>query len=233
LVRSRLDVERFALAVPSPDSTSPSRVDAAYRQLRRAIIHGDYPPGAPLRHAELEDAFGVSLIPIREAIRRLEVERLVDSVPNKGARVAPISLEDVRDVYATRVLLEVEALRRAWPRLDEEALSEIRELREAMVERARRDDPLFYELHRQIHFGLYERSDSPWLVHLIEIVWSHTERYRRLATRLRQFVDEPADLHGVVLDAIAAGDIDQAAAALRQDLERTVNLIIEAYQESS
>jgi DNA-binding GntR family transcriptional regulator len=220
------------LAVFTPDSTSPSRVDAAYRQLRRAIIDGDYPPGAPLRHAELADAFGVSLIPIREAIRRLEVERLVDSVPNKGARVAPISLEDVRDVYATRVLLEVEALRRAWPRLDEEAVAEIRELREAMVERVRRDDPRFYELHRQIHFGLYERSGSPWLVHLIEIVWSHTERYRRLAASLGTFVAEPADLHGVVLDAIAAGDIDQAAAALRQDLERTVNLIIETYQES-
>jgi DNA-binding GntR family transcriptional regulator len=220
------------LAVSSPDPTSPSRVDAAYRQLRQAIIDGEYPPGAPLRHSELASAFGVSLIPIREAMRRLEVERLVDSVPNKGARVAPVSLKDVQDVYATRVLLEVEALRRAWPRLDEAAVAEIRELREAMVERVRRDDPRFYDLHRKVHFGLYERSGSPWLVHVIEIVWSHTERYRRLAAKLRNFVDEGADLHGVVLDAIAAGHVEKATEALRRDLERTANLIVEAYEES-
>lgn len=210
-----------------------SRVDAAYQKLREAIIDGEYPPGSPLRHSELTDAFGVSLIPIREAIRKLEVERLVDSVPNKGARVAPISLEDVQDVYATRVVLESEALRRAWPRLDREALEEVRGLRAAMVERVRRDDRQFYDLHRQVHFGLYERSGSPWLVHMIEILWSHTERYRRIAARLRTFVDEGADLHGVVLDAIEGGDLEAATEALRRDLERTADLIFDAYQEEA
>jgi DNA-binding GntR family transcriptional regulator len=101
-----------------------------------------------------------------------------------------------------------------------------------MVERVRRDDPRFYDLHRKVHFGLYERSGSPWLVHVIEIVWSHTERYRRLAAKLRNFVDEGADLHGVVLDAIAAGHVEKATEALRRDLERTANLIVEAYEES-
>ena len=83
--------------------------------LRDAIIDGEFPPGSPLRHNELTNAFGVSLIPIREAMRKLEVERLVDSTPNKGARVASVSLDDVRDVYQTRIALETEALRRAWP----------------------------------------------------------------------------------------------------------------------
>ena len=128
------------LASPRRDPTTLSRVDAAYRQLRAAIISGEYPPGAPLRHSELADAFGVSLIPIREAMRRLEVERLVESIPNKGTRVAPVSIEDVQDVYATRVLLEVEALRRAWPRLDAAAVGEVRALCDSMVERVRRSD---------------------------------------------------------------------------------------------
>jgi GntR family transcriptional regulator, carbon starvation induced regulator len=201
-----------------------------YRRLRAAIIDGEYAPGAPLRHSELTDAFGVSLIPIREAMRRLEVERLVESIPNKGSRVAPISLEDVRDVYATRVMLEVEALRRAWPRLDAAAVGEIRTLCDNMVERVRRDDPEAYELHRQVHFGLYERSGSPWLVHMIEIVWSHTERYRRLAAKVRRFVDGGADLHGVVLDAVSHGDLEAATDALRRDLERTANLMVAAYE---
>lgn len=212
------------------DPARPSRVDTAYRQIRQAIIDGDFAPGSPLRHADLTDAFGVSLIPIREAMRKLEVERLVDSVPNKGARVAPISLADVQDVYATRIVLEVEALRRAWPRLDPDALERIRRLRTEMVDRVRRDDPRFYDLHRQVHFGIYDLAESPWLIHMIEILWSHTERYRRLAARLRTFVDESADLHGLILNAVEANDLGAATSALQADLERTANLMFEAYQ---
>lgn len=212
------------------DPTPTSRVDSAYRKLRKAIIDGDYPPGAPLRHSELTNAFGVSLIPIREAIRRLEVERLVDSVPNKGARVAPISLDDVNDVYTTRIALESEALRRAWPNLTPTRLDAISKIREQMVERVRKDDKRFYDLHRQVHFELYERSESPWLVHLIEILWSHTERYRRLAAQLDTFVDEGSDLHGSILAAIRDGDLEAAQGALRDDLERTARLIFNAYQ---
>lgn len=219
------------MAIPGPDPASLSRVDSAYNQLRKAIIDGEYPPGAPLRHSELTDAFGVSLIPIREAIRKLEVERLVTSIPNRGAWVAPISLEDVRDVYDTRVVLEVEALRRAWPRLSDEGTSAIREVRDRMVGRKRRDNR-FYALHRQFHFDLYDMSESPWLVHMIEILWSHTERYRRLAARIRNYVVEGADMHSLVLDAIDQGDLAAAQAALQEDLERTANLILETYETS-
>jgi len=218
------------LPLTGSDPTPTSRVDSAYRKLRKAIIDGDYPPGAPLRHSELTNAFGVSLIPIREAIRRLEVERLVDSVPNKGARVAPISLDDVNDVYTTRIALESEALRRAWPNLTSTRLDAISKIREQMVERVRKDDKRFYDLHRQVHFELYERSESPWLVHLIEILWSHTERYRRLAAQLDTFVDEGSDLHGSILAAIRDGDLEAAQGALRDDLERTARLIFNAYQ---
>ena len=219
------------MASPGPDPAPTSRVDSAYRKLREAIIGGEYPPGSPLRHSELTDAFGVSLIPIREAIRKLEVERLVDSVPNKGARVAGISLDDVDDVYQTRIALETEALRRAWPRLSVEVVEGISETRERMVERVRRDDETFYELHRRVHFDVSERSESPWLVHLIEILWSHTERYRRLAAKLDSFVDEGSDLHGVILEAIKAQDRDAAEEALRNDLQRTARLMFTAYQE--
>lgn len=219
------------MASSGPQPTPISRVDSAYRRLREAIIEGEYPPGSPLRHSELTDAFGVSLIPIREAIRKLEVERLVDSIPNKGARVAPISLDDVSDVYQTRIALETEALRRAWPNLTPETIDGISDVREKMVDRVRRDDETFYHLHRRVHFDIYERSGSAWLVHLIEILWSHTERYRRLAARLDSFVDEGSDLHGKILEAIRLGDRKAAEEALRNDLQRTAGLMFTAYEE--
>jgi DNA-binding GntR family transcriptional regulator len=198
-------------------------------RLREAIVGGDLPPGAPLRHNELSQRLGVSLVPIREAMRRLEVERLVESVPNRGSRVARISLSDLNDVYGARVLLEEQALRMAWPRLTSDVLSGLRELNRRLVDEVERSNPEFYEIHRALHFAIYERADSPWLLHIIEILWSHTERYRRLAAHVRPFVDVNDDLHHKVLDAIQAGDLEGAVQGLRRDLNRTVDLIAGVY----
>jgi DNA-binding GntR family transcriptional regulator len=220
--------------LPAEEAGRPeprSRVDFVYRLLREAIIDGERAPGAPLLHQELADTYGVSLIPIREAIRKLEVERLVESIPNKGARVAPISAADVEDVYETRKTLEEQALRKAIPNLSADEVAEIRALRDEMVALVKRDDSDFYELHRRVHFSLYEKSDSPWLIHMIEILWSHTERYRRLAARVRSFVDVGDDHHGRILAAIEAGQIENAVKALRDDLERTSKLVIQAYRD--
>jgi DNA-binding GntR family transcriptional regulator len=211
------------------ESAVVSRVERAYQGLRQAIIDGDFPPGSPLRVERLTRTYGVSLVPIREALRKLEVERLVEAIPNKGVRVAAISLDDLRDVYATRITLELEAIRQAWPGMDPRFVKEVRAVRKRMVEALDRADPIAaYELHRQIHFAIYERARSPWLMHLIEIMWSHTERYRRLVARLGTFIDEGRDLHGRIIDAIADHDLEAASEALQRDLERTPNLILAA-----
>jgi GntR family carbon starvation induced transcriptional regulator len=91
----------------SADGEVITRVELVYRQLREALVNGEYAPGAPLRPDRLSRIYDVSLIPIREALRKLEVERLVEATPNKGVRVAPISMDDLVDVYATREMLEV------------------------------------------------------------------------------------------------------------------------------
>ena len=78
---------------------------------------GDYPPGFSLRMSELARLNGVSTIPVREAMRRLEAERLVESVANKGVRVARLSSTDLADAYQLRTILEAEAVRLAAGRL--------------------------------------------------------------------------------------------------------------------
>lgn len=206
-----------------------SQVERVYDELQEAIVSGELAPSTPLRHQELSEAYGVSLIPIREAIRKLEMERLVESIPNRGARVAPISLEDLNDAYATRMAIEGEALRKAFVHITPAHLKQMRASREALVSKVKRDDATFYDLHRRLHFAIYELSGSAWLVHTIEILWRHTERYRRLAARMKPFVDVGDDLHGHILDAIEAGDVDAAVAALHRDLARTTNLVVDAY----
>jgi DNA-binding GntR family transcriptional regulator len=206
-------------------------VDRVHHDIREAIIDGRFIPGSPLRLNRLTEEFGVSLIPIREALRRLEMERLVETSPNRGARVAGISADDVADVYSLRILLETEALTRAWPRLTEAVVDDLGRLRNDMARRLKKGDPVGYELHRRLHFDIYELSGSPWLLYLIQIMWSHTERYRKLAGQLKTFIDFPDDLHAHILDAVKKGSLEEAITFLTRDLERTAELVIGAHSD--
>lgn len=217
---------------PHGDPEAPrTQAERIYRRLRDAIIDGDYAPGVPLRLQELADAYDVSFIPVREALRRLEAERLVDAIPNRGAWVAPISAEDVLDAYQTRIVLEVDALRRAFPQLDTETIAGIQALKDRMVERFNAGDREGgFDLHRQVHFSLYERSGSDWLLYLIELLWQHTERYRRMAAHLQPTYEHVGREHAKILDALEARDLEGACEALRLDLEHVTELVLDAHR---
>ena len=204
-----------------------SYVDLVYRSTRDAIIRGDYAPGAPLRLQELATQNHVSLIPVREALRLLEAERLVETIPTKGARVSPLSLEDVVDAYQTRIVLEVDALARAYPKLTADELAAARGLKDEMVRRFKKNDDSAYTVHRDLHFAFYDRSDSMWLLHLIHMLWDHTERYRRLATPLHPNYDEVGEEHARIIDAVEVRDLRGEKKALRDHLQTTVRLLIE------
>jgi DNA-binding GntR family transcriptional regulator len=209
-----------------------SQVERVYRIIREAIISGDYAPGSPLKLQELSEAHDMSFIPVREALRRLEAERLVETIPNKGARVAELSMEDIVDAYRTRIVLEVDALRRAYPHIDAEVIAEARRMKDEMVRRFNKGQAASgFDMHRAIHFILYEKSGSPWLLHLIRILWHHTERYRRIATGLHPTYDHVGREHAKVLDALDRRDLEGAAEALRLDLEHTADLILATYRD--
>jgi DNA-binding GntR family transcriptional regulator len=204
-----------------------SYVDLVYRRTRDAIIRGDYPPGTPLRLQDLATQNEVSLIPVREALRLLEAERLVETIQNKGARVSPLSLDDIVDAYQTRIVLEVDALARAYPKLTADELAAARRLKDDMVRRFKKGDDSAYAVHRDLHFAFYDRSESMWLLHLIHMLWDHTERYRRLATPLHPNYDEVGEEHARIIDAVEARDVRGAKKALREHLQTTVRLLVE------
>jgi DNA-binding GntR family transcriptional regulator len=215
-----------------PRTAAPKTfVDGVYRRTREAILSGAYPPGTPLRLQELAAANNVSLIPVREALRLLEADKLVETIPNKGARVAQVSLPDVRDAYETRIALEAEALRRAYARLTEADLERAWELKERMMEQFKRgSSEAGFELHRQLHFELYQPSESKWLLRFIDVLWDHTERYRRLATPLHRDLDEVGEEHARVLEALQRRDKRAALRALREHLQHTASLLAEIPQ---
>lgn len=204
-----------------PNNDLTSSVELVYQSTRRAILTGDYAPGSPLRLQELAARNGVSMIPVREALRLLEAEGFVESVPNRGAHVAPLSMEDMLDVYRTRIVLELEALRQAIPNITPQVLAKARRSNKKIVRQFQQKGYAEYEDHRAFHFALYEPSGSKWLMRLIGIVWDHTERYRRQGASM--VTPEMArQEHERILDLIAAGDAPGAIDALREHLESSV-----------
>ncbi|MGL4240316.1 MAG: GntR family transcriptional regulator, partial [Beijerinckiaceae bacterium] len=109
-------------------------------QLRDAVLDGSYPAGAQLRQDALAASFGVSRIPVREALLQLEGEGLVQIVPHKGAVVSGLSKAEVDDVFALRGLLETRLLRHSAPRLTADDFTELDRVQSAFADAIRRRD---------------------------------------------------------------------------------------------
>jgi DNA-binding GntR family transcriptional regulator len=206
--------------------TEESAVERVYRATREAIITGNYPPGFPLRMKELATRSGVSSIPVREALRRLEAERLVESEAHKGARVADLSFPDLADAYRLRILLEIEAVRLGFPDLTDEDLDRMRQLLDEMTRLWRAGGTEEgHEAHRKFHFLVYEKAGSTWLLHVIGSIWDHTERHRRLAMRWGAVPDDLGRYHEEMLAALVGRDLSKAIEAVQQHFERPLRLI--------
>jgi DNA-binding GntR family transcriptional regulator len=209
-----------------------SSVELVYQRTRHAILTGDYAPGSPLRLQELAAQNGVSMIPVREALRLLEAEGFIETIPNRGARVAPLSVTDLRDVYRIRAVVETEALRQSFPRIKPADIAKARRLNARLVRQFAKHGYATYDDHRAFHFVFYEPSQSRWLMRLIGIVWDHTERYRRAGAPLTAG-DIAGEEHERIVAAVEARDLDGATRALADHLERACEVIALALSEQN
>ncbi|MGU7837842.1 GntR family transcriptional regulator [Burkholderia sp. AW33-5] len=161
-----------------PDSTA----DAVAASLREMIINGELQAGERLVERDLAERFGISRIPMREAIQRLEREGLLDIFRNRGAVVRMLSASDVQEIYDMRTLLEGDAIYRSVKRLDDETLARAelvhRLLGESNVPRRQG------ELNREFHALLYSCCGNARQLKAIAELRSQVERYERLQTTL-------------------------------------------------
>ena len=197
-----------------------------YQSTRAQILDGTYPPGAPLRLNRLAEENEVSLIPVREALRLLESERFVISEINKGARVAPLSMQSLEDLYRVRTLVEVEALRLATDFMDPEVINSLdATITEAVRKLEANEIEKGLILHRAFHDSIYALSGSEWLCHMIEVLWAHSDRYIHLASTQQNFVCSVDDHHHAIIDCLLNKDVEGAAKSLARDLQGTVELL--------
>ncbi|HEU5294664.1 MAG TPA: GntR family transcriptional regulator [Burkholderiaceae bacterium] len=199
-----------------PAATTADSVAAA---LRSALHRGRWEAGAALRQEELAAEFGVSRIPVREALSKLHAEGLVVVEPNRGAFVASLSVADVREVFDLRVLLECDALRHAIPAHTPRTL---RQLHALQAELDAEDDPtLWLATDAAFHEVLYAPSGRSKTLEMIAMLRASVTRLYRAHlspnTRRKGWRDE----HHALLKAVAAGQVERAIAALTRHLRAT------------
>ena len=180
--------------------------------LRAAILSGRLAGGTPLRQEDLAAAFGVSRMPVREALRQLEAQALLDFVPHKGAVVTEISAADAADTYAIRMALEPAALTLSIPNLTEVEFGRATDLLHDMD--VEEDPGRMGELNRRFHMTLYEAAPHPKLLALVESQLSSFDRYLRfhLAAKGREHMSQ--DDHRGMLEAACARDVPRAVEIL-------------------
>jgi DNA-binding GntR family transcriptional regulator len=202
--------------------------ERAFRLLRRRILHGDLPPGGKLKVEALQSATGLSSSPLREALNRLAVEGLVQAQDHRGFRAAPISVADLRDVYALRRVVEVAALEQSMTRGDDAweaaVLAAFHRLErvEARVGSglmALNDE--WTERHRDFHLALYAACGSPRQIALIGQLFDQAERYRRLSARHRKEPRRKVDEHRALMDLALARKKATAREALIVHMDKT------------
>ncbi len=216
------EAERFAVG-----GVSEGRVSTVHQQLidslRRSILSGEFVPGRRLRQVELAERFGVSPVPLREALRALEQEGLVVSTPRRGWIVTKLTEEDIQEIYELRELLEQQALRDAMPMLTDEDLAELERLTEQIVSTGAPEKHLV--ARERFYAMLYGASGKQRLASLILNLHNQLAPYLRL-----QRARHSADAHVHLMEALVRRDVQAAAAIISEHLADICARCIEAVQ---
>ncbi|MEH6354274.1 GntR family transcriptional regulator [Pseudomonas sp. 3JA] len=186
--------------------------------LREAILDGRLPCGTALRQQELADLFGVSRMPVREALRQLEAQSLLNVVQHKGAVVAPLITNNAVETYALRSVLESFALRLSIPLLDDSDLAMAAQYIEQLETETEHAE--IGKLNRLFHMSLYHKAPNSKLLDLIERELNEEERFLRFHLSSMGLGKLSQDDHRALLEAARAKDIDKAIVLLELHLEK-------------
>jgi DNA-binding GntR family transcriptional regulator len=194
---------------------------AVYVRLRKAILHGVFPAMQPVSQVKLAKELGVSRTPLREALRMLQSEGLIESEHNKRVSVRPLDVSELDQIYGMRITLETLAARISISKFDSQSLERMSGRLQEMSEHLPDYDA--YEIpHRAFHFEIINKAGTR-LVKSISDLYDHAERYRRYYCTQGLFKpNDPRAEHASLLDACANRDSDGLITELARHYAGTV-----------
>ena len=209
-----------------------AKADVVYENIRKGIMDGAFRPGDKLITDQIAAALRVSRMPVREAIKRLQAEGLVDVIPHKEVTVASITREQIRDVFAVRAVLEGLAARDAALRAQEDQIRRLRILLTEMEQLVYAEDtPGQLEKNRDFHEAIYDISGNQLLRSTAASLFDSIERYRHRLLSLPKGSQDVLDQHRQLIDAIASHDLERAEMLAREHIEITGRLMVSYIDE--
>lgn len=205
----------------------PSTQEAVLSSLRDRIANGDLRPGEKVLPEQLSEEFGVSRIPIREALKILEGEGQVTYQPHRGFFVAALSVADLRELYRMRDLLEDEAIPAAVARLDDRTLGRLGALAAAAEAASDKGDVHGYSVaNRRFHLEFIEVAGRPLLARTIRQLWDAGDAYRALYANSPAHRVAAAGDHQAILEALGRRDVAATLAAHEAHRRRTLAALV-------
>lgn len=225
-----LPLSERRLAPIQLDNYKPLR-EIVFESLREAIISGRLKPGERLMEAQLAEELGVSRTPVREAVRKLELEGFVAMLPRKGAYVAGISLKDIVDVFEIRGALEALAAGLAAERITDGELDEMERylLRSSACDREHLSD--FVAADTGFHELIYKASRNQRLIQIVTLLQEQVQRFRTVSLSQPGRFKDAIEEHRQIIEAISERNVELAQALAKEHIENAEQSMLRSLKE--
>ncbi len=207
--------------------------EVIFNTLREAIIVGELKPGERLMEVQLADKMGVSRTPVREAIRKLELEGLVEMLPRKGARVADLSVKDIMDVLEVRATLDGLASGLSAERITADEIKELKHYHSQFISYVEKDN-LQGSIKKDVEFHdiIYRSSRNDKLIQISNNLREQVQRFRVIYIKDYSSTKELVKEHTEIYDAIANRDSDSARECAQRHIKKQEEAIIRSIKRN-
>jgi len=207
---------------------TPTMQELAYKELEHAIVTARIKPGERLVAEKLARQMGISTIPIREAIGRLEARNFLTVQPKKGATVNALSEKNLKEILEIRLLLELPAARKAAIVSTQDTVETIERLNRRYISAQQKNDAdMALSANREFHFTIYKGADMPILLAMIQNLWDQVSPYYHLMFRQTLFQDPLTGIayHKKIIQGMAANDPRKVSKWLETDLSESTAFV--------
>jgi DNA-binding GntR family transcriptional regulator len=204
--------------------------EAVYDQLFKSILSGRMSPGERITLYRIAKELNVSMMPVREALRRLEAGNFVTIERNKRIVVKEHSVENLKEILRIRLVLESYAAKEASQTRSEKLINRLEKVFEALSHA--KNDRAFLEANKEFHIAMYQGANMPILMEIIKGLWERASPYFHIALRNEKNWDRRAliEVHKAMLDGMRCGDTKKICNCLKNDMTRATNLIVQAFE---
>ena len=204
--------------------------EAIYEMLRQEILQAKIKPGEKIVVSDLSKKIGVSEIPIREAVKKLESEGFLTIMPHVGITVSKLDPDEVVEFYLIRIELESLASRLATPHINQEDIEYLTEKNQEMKSALDRDDPeMLAALNKQFHLKIYAAAKRPHLYKLIADLWDKVSWIRSVFFLAPQIALDSLKEHGEIIEAIRKKDAELVGKLMREQKRHSLKAIADRF----